>query len=183
MKKIIIFLATLLILASCSLPTTDDDRNYGYGYMIGGHHLYYGDFGYIDKPNGTQDEKVERIVVNIIRPRINYVEDKTPTLLEPEELWIRGYADCDGYAIILNNILYTELEIESGMIAYYYIAPTIDSAGRVIDQGGIVNHAAIYIGDRFYSAQTGRRIYPIKIGYKYPPEHIFSGTFGINHLY
>ena len=171
-----------MVLISCNLQTADEIRNDGYANLLGGHYLYDTDFEYIDNPGDSLDEKIKKIVTNIVLPNINYVEIDKLILAGPKEIWERGWADCDGYAITLQNILYFELGIEAGMALYYHTSSVLDSASKVIVNGGRVNHAVICIGNNYYEAQTGDRIYPASIGYLYSFRFVFSGSFALNLL-
>lgn len=181
MKKIIsisvIILAALTFFGCNNLSLTDDEqREILLQRMIGGHEIYYADFG-----DFSGDEPIEEKIFNIVtivRENVEYA--KTPgeeyTLPNPKEMWERGYADCDGFGLILMNIMYVELG-ERPMYVATNLPDPDETIYRAIINGGDVSHGAIYLDGKVYEPQTGYEVDNYVINYLYPFEFAFSAEF------
>ena len=175
MKKIIkiILIILLFSLSSCELYKSWENHEIDKTMKerVSGHEIFWYDFGDFSD-HESMDKTIYYIVQCVIRENVEAVETGEERIPGPKETWERGYGNCNGFSLLLANILFVEIGIKVSIV-FSVLPEEEDTSSRTIVEGGYFNHTAIYYKGQVYEPQNGFPVDDYSICYIYDFNEIF----------
>ena len=169
MKKFLLLLSVFVLFGCKSLTALDEYRDSIYAERAAGHELYFGDFHEILTAYDISPWVMSHIV---------YVADEEDSWDNPEEVLLRGYGDCDDFTILVMNIAYVVFGIEFDLVL-------VDTEKvRTIEEGGVINHASIAIGEYVYDVYNfNQTSVDVPIAFRFTFWEVFDRTTELKNVF